>query len=362
MKLPSLFEKFDPAIKWINDRTIYVTKHGSQSYGTNIEGSDTDVKGICIPPKEYYLGFLKKFEQAELHDPDAVIFELTKFFKLAADSNPNCLEILFIDPSDILYIDDLGQLILDNRDLFLSKKVKYTMTGYAISQLKKIKLHKQYLLNPPKCCPTRMSMGLPEKTLIPQDQLMAAQAEINKELDKLQFDLNDLSESSKIEIKNNISNMLAGLKITADDQWMAAARTVGLSDNFIQNMQREGMYANLKRQWDQYQIWKKNRNPARAALEEKYMYDTKFGYHLVRLTRMCKEILTTGKVLVKRPDREELIAIRNGLWSYDQLLEFVEEANKELDIIYDTCNVLPNIPDRNKLDNLCVQLIEKSLS
>jgi hypothetical protein len=235
--------------------------------------------------------------------------------------------------------------------------------GYSVAQLKRIKTHKRWIMNPPAVPPTRASLGLPEQTLIPQDQLMAAQAEIQKELDRFQFDfMEGLEESKKIEIRGVVSEMLGELKITADQHWQAAARKIGLGDNFIQLMQREREYAGAKREWDQYQNWKKTRNPARSALEEKYGYDTKHAYHLVRLIRMCREILTTGIVQVKRPDREELLAIRNGLWTYDQLIEFAEREEQGLNALYNSSTILPKTADKEKLDQLCIKLVEMSLS
>jgi hypothetical protein len=88
--------------------------------------------------------------------------------------------------------------------------------------------------------------------------------------------------------------------------------------------------------------------------------NSKHGMHLVRLMRMCREILETGKVTVKRPDREELLAIRNGAWSYDQLLAWATEQEQGMDEIYKTAP-LPHAPDRKKLDQLCVDLVEESL-
>jgi predicted nucleotidyltransferase len=362
MTLPVFFSKFNKDISWLSSNTIYLVRHGSHAYGTNTPTSDEDFKGICIPTKPYFLGATKRFEQAELHEPDVVIYDIRKFFILAADCNPNALEVLFVDPEDIIHVTDLGEELLENRNYFLSKKVKYTMTGYAVSQLKRIRLHKRWLLNPPSHMPSRSEYGLPETTLIPADQLMAAEAEVRKELDRFQFDfMEGLDESQKIEIRTIMEAMLSELKITTDQHWMAAARKIGLSDNFIQIMQQERQYAAAKREWDQYQNWKATRNKARAALEEKYGYDTKHAYHLVRLIRMCREVLITGKVIVKRPDREELLAIRNGAWTYEQLIDFAEREEKALNELYQTSKVLPKIPDKEKLDNLCIRLVEKSL-
>lgn len=61
-------------LPWLPERTILLTKSGSQAYGTSTPTSDLDVKGVAVAPKEYYLGFLKRFEQAEFREPaDAVI-------------------------------------------------------------------------------------------------------------------------------------------------------------------------------------------------------------------------------------------------------------------------------------------------
>jgi hypothetical protein len=218
-------------------------------------------------------------------------------------------------------------------------------------------------MNPPTEPPTRASLGLPEQTLIPQDQLLAATAEVQKELDRFQFDfMENLDEPTKIGIRGTMSEMLAELKITSEQQWASAARKIGLSDNFIELMQKERQYTSAKREWDQYQNWRKTRNKSRSALEEKFGYDTKHAYHLVRLIRMCREVLTTGKVIVKRPDREELLAIRNGSWTYDQLIDFADREEVELNLLYDKCTILPKTPDKTKLDNLCIKLVEKSLS
>lgn len=360
-----LIEKRSPHLSWMQDRTVLLVRHGSHAYGTNTATSDEDFKGIAIPPKNYFLGTMHRFEQAELKapDPDAVIYDIRKFFNLAADCNPNIIEVLHTDPSDHFLVDPIGEIILEHKDAFLSKKIKHTFLGYSVAQLKRIKTHKRWIMNPPTHPPTRKELGLPEQTLIPADQLMAAQAEIQKELDRFQFDfMEGLEESRKIEVRNTVTGMLAELKITTDQHWQASARKIGLSDNFIQLMQREREYAGAKREWDQYQNWKKTRNATRAMLEEKFGYDTKHAYHLVRLIRMCREILTTGVVLVKRPDREELLAIRNGAWTYDQLIEFAEREEQKLNELYNMSNVLPKSPDKEMLDKLCIKLVEKSLS
>ncbi len=104
-------------------------------------------------------------------------------------------------------------------------------------------------------------------------------------------------------------------------------------------------YRIAKEKHGQYWSWKKNRNAKRGVLEEEFGYDTKHAMHLVRLLRMAREILKTGEVLVKRPDAEELLAIRGGAWTYEDLLAYSESMDKEIrEVLYPTTS-LPKKPN-----------------
>lgn len=136
---------------------------GSRLYGNSTENSDWDFRGIFIAPKETKLGILGSVEQLEgievykslkragldlVETEDIVIYEINRFAKLAADNNPNCMDTLCFDYNNknyTIYINDKGKEIVDNRNLFLSSKLKFTFSGYAISQLAKIKNRDKYL-------------------------------------------------------------------------------------------------------------------------------------------------------------------------------------------------------------------------
>lgn len=315
-----------PHLSWVDESTIFLTLHGSRAYGTHTHTSDYDYKGICIPPKKYYFGFSENFEQCELKEPDMVIYEIRKFFNLASQCNPNIIEVLFCDERDYIICKPVAEKIIENKKLFLSKRIKHTFSGYSVSQLKRIKSHKKYLLNPPKNQPSRSDFGLPETPLISKDQTQIILSTLNDDANNEDF------EKSILNYPINI--------------------------NVLEVLRKERKYFLAKKEWDQYQNWKKNRNPKRAELEEKFGYDSKHAYHLVRLLRMCKEILLTGKVKVKRDDYEELLAIRNGCWSYDQLIEFAEKEEIEINKIYNESNILPEKPNLNKINDLCVNIIE----
>jgi predicted nucleotidyltransferase len=349
-------------LAWLPSRTILLTKHGSQAYGTNTPTSDLDLKGVAIPPREYYTGYAKRFAQAEGKEPDIVIYEVQKFVRLAADCNPSIIEVLWTDPSDHVACTKAGQRLVDARELFLSRKAKHTFSGYAMSQLKRIRGHHRWLRSPPKAPPTRAEYGLPERTVIPKDQLAAAMSVIEKKLSRWNLtDMNGLDPAARIAIQNTMADMLAEMQVSLDDQWKGAARTVGYDENFIRLLDLERQYQGRLTDWQQFEGWKRSRNPERAVDEARHGFDTKHGMHLVRLMRMAREILATGKVIVKRPDREELLAIRNGAWTYEQLIEWAEREDAALGELYDT-SPLPHAPDIDAIDALCADIVWEALA
>ena len=302
-----------------NTTLVFETVHGSRAFGLETPSSDTDYKGIIVGPSAWYLGYLERPEQ-EILSADHVRFEIRKFFTLIAATNPTVIEMLWCDPSDHVTVTRAGERLIDARDGFLSKRVRGTFAGYARSQLKRIKTHRAWLLNPPEAEPTRGMFGLPERTLIPRDQQGAAET---------------------LMARGEVS-------------------TAALSPNFLEILEREKAYRRARKSWEQYRGWLENRNRDRAALEARFGYDTKHAMHLVRLQRMAVEILRDKRVQVKRPDREELLAIRNGAWTYDALMERCEALEADI-IAAAQLSALPETPDEAALDRLCIELVEEVL-
>jgi hypothetical protein len=255
---------------------IYKVVAGSRAYGLDSPGSDLDMRGVCIPPRRYLLG-LRPFEQWEQREAqgDTVIYALVKFVRLALACNPNIIELLYVEPRHILFINDYGQRLLKHRDQFLSKQVRHTFAGYALSQLKRIEGHHRWLANPPAHQPTQAEFG----------------------------------------------------------GWPVEGRYK------FPDHDAERAYRAALKHWQDYQTWQQNRNPARAELERKYGYDTKHAVHLLRLLKMGVEILSTGQVHVYRPDREWLREVRHGLLSYEALLDVAAFYEARLEELYETSSL-----------------------
>lgn len=306
---------------------------------------------------------------------EGTVFNLVKFIGLATEANPNILDVLFCRDEEVRVLTPLGRKLRDNRKLFLSARARFSFAGYAHAQLKRIKLHRAHLLNPPTHKPTRAEFDLPENTLIPADHLAAVRAAVQKQVDSWQFDLAGMDDTEKVRAENLIAEHLTEIRLalgyenTQDALWMAACRNIGLNDNLIYVMQKEREYESAFKRWKQFQEWETNRNKDRAALEAAHGLDTKHAAHLVRLLKMCKEILTDGECRVWRGheggpgDAEELLAIRNGAWTYDQIVGWAEATDAECDALYKSKKyVVPHEPDRKAIDRLCVEMVEQALS
>jgi hypothetical protein len=299
---------------------VLETVHGSRAYGLATETSDLDKKGVFVPPARVLHGFAGGPEQVDI-GKDHVLYDVRKFFTLAAACNPTVIEILYSEPADRLEVTDGGRMLLEKRDAFLSKRARDSFGRYAFSQLKRIRTHRRWLLEPPKAKPQRKDFGLPESApLITKEQRGAAQAMLDK---------GTLAESD-------------------------------IPPNFLDALAREKRFAGAMAEWEQYQSWLANRNPERAELERTFGYDAKHASHLIRLLRMAGEILERGAVIVKRPDAAELRAIRDGTLSYDELVAQAETAESRLDALA-AASTLPERPDEAALDELCARIVEVSL-
>ena len=361
---------------WLQGSTILLSVHGSQAYGLNHAASDLDVKGVCIPPPSVRDNLFQGFDQAE-NQPEinnwaivqprvnpantkveSTIYTLRKFFKLAADVNPNIIEILYTDASDRLKETKSSEYLMAIRDEFLSSKAKFTFTGYAVAQMNKINRHHKWLKDPVLVKPVRADYGLPD---VRPQSLETVAREINALMEEWNFHQYSLDEQQRSELKEKCWEVIARVadrKLVSwdnwpDEYWKAAIEKLqgqlGLSEEITALVNREHEYKKAVSHYESYQRWSAERNPEKKALEEKFQYDVKHAMHLVRLLRMGLEVLETGKVLVKRPDAGELLEIRHGAWTYDKLVEYAAGMRDRIDLAYKNTR-LPKTVNHVKLN------------
>ena len=121
----------------IRDRIIFLTLGGSYAYGTNVDTSDVDVRGCALNSCSDLLG-LSNFEQVVNTETDTTIYSFNKLIGLLLNCNPNTIEMLGCKPEHYFFIPDIGQEMIDNRKLFLSRRAVHSFGGYANQQLRRL--------------------------------------------------------------------------------------------------------------------------------------------------------------------------------------------------------------------------------
>lgn len=121
----------------LRNRIIFLTLGGSYSYGTNIETSDVDVRGCALNSCTDLLG-LTNFEQVVNTATDTTVYSFNKLISLLLNCNPNTIEMLGCKPEHYFFLTDVGQEMIDNRKLFLSRRAVHSFGGYANQQLRRL--------------------------------------------------------------------------------------------------------------------------------------------------------------------------------------------------------------------------------
>lgn len=117
---------------------IYRCVIGSRAYGLDDGDSDTDRRGIYLPPADLHWSLSGVPEQLENETTQECYWELQKFITLALKANPNILECLYTPLVE--FASPIAQELLTMRRCFLSKQVYGTYQGYVQSQFKPLEM------------------------------------------------------------------------------------------------------------------------------------------------------------------------------------------------------------------------------
>jgi len=129
------------------DGIVLLGYRGSVAHGTytpsygGSEHDDKDIMGVMIAPIETYLG-LQEFKQRERTITgsdgvvwDSVVYEIRKYVRLLLKSNPNVLSLLWLPEHLYIYVSEMGQELINHRNMFLTKQAYHSYVGYSKGQL-----------------------------------------------------------------------------------------------------------------------------------------------------------------------------------------------------------------------------------
>lgn len=303
---------------------------GSHAYGTEVEGSDLDVRGITLNSKSDILGLNKGFEQFTDNDTDTTIYSFNKMIKLLTSCNPNVVEILGLKPEHYLYLSEIGKELLDNKHLFISKRASITFGAYALSQLKRLdnkavrlvsqSEQEQHILN-----------SIKNASYTFKDQFFS----YDEDNIKLYIDKSDREEyDTEIFMDINLKHYpLRDYK----SMWSTM-------NNIVKEYSKIG---------------KRNTNAIEHNKLGKHMC------HLVRLYLMCLDILNDGEIVTYREkDHDFLMDIRNGKYLDDnrqpipEFFDIVTSLEEKLETAKITTD-LPDKPDYKKINEFVASVNER---
>ena len=313
----------------LGSNIILLTLGGSHAYGTNVEGSDVDVRGCALNVKDEILTN-KNFEQFVNEDTDTTIYSFNKLISLFSNLNPNTIELLGCKPEHYLYLSPIGQELLDNKHLFLSKKCVHSFGGYANAQLRRLDNKAARLVSQSEQ-EMHILKSIENASYTFRNEYFA----YDDDSIKLYIDKSE-QEEYDTEIFMDIN-----------------LRHYPLRDY-------KGMWSVMNNIVKEYgKIGKRNHNAIEHGKLAKHMM------HLVRLYLMCLDILNDGEIVTYREkDRDFLMEIRNGKYLDEnrqpipEFFDIVDELEAKLDKAKQTTD-LPDNPDYKKINEFVASVNER---
>lgn len=340
---------------------------GSHAYGTNIEGSDTDIRGVFIQPTEQLFG-LDYVSQVADEKQDVVFYEIGRFIELLREGNPNILEILNTPEDCIIYKSKVFDTYFPDQSVWLTSRLQHSFTGYAWSQIKKAKGMNKYVNNPmPKerktpvdfCYIIQNEKSIPLSRVMQKDELAkcgVSSCQNGQGLYMVYPDPYGLYNFKGFINEEETSNglRLSSIPENYGSSYRELVDAIFTKDRPFLIYYNENGYtkhcADHKKYWD----WVESRNKLRYDLNtahEDLGYDLKNMSHCMRLLNMAKDIAMGLGIIVRRPEREFLLDIRNGKYKYEELIGKVETFVQEIEKNFEKAN-LPNLVARSYINEL----------
>jgi predicted nucleotidyltransferase len=384
-ELLKLIEEKSPGSK-----PLYLVIRGSHAYGTNIKTSDTDYSGIFIQSEEDILGN-KYVEQINDDKNDTVIYEIRRFLELLGSNNPTVLELLNTPEDCVIYKDPIFDLVLNDREKFISKVCAKSLGGYAKQQISKAKgqnkkqnwekdkvtrkevLDFVYVIEGEKSIPWKVwNDGRYEEKFIGVVNVPNARDIYAVYFDQDAFYMfsESISESTRktlIEVRKESGRTMGfgykGLVKTGEGVNSTESNSLRLSSIpkeespiCVVTYNKDG-YTQHCNDYKSYQTWLEQRNEARWVDVQSHgqKIDGKNMMHCMRLIQMSREIAEGKGIIVRRPNAKELISIRKGEVDLQTLIDKVEKEIVEIDKLFEESN-LPDMVNNQLIHNLIVKI------
>jgi hypothetical protein len=333
----------------IPDGTCLLGYRGSIAHGMFVPSTDpnsiddVDLMGVVIGEPRNYFG-LKEWgsrgtKEYKKDQWDCVYYEIRKMFSLLLQGNPNVVGFIWMLPGDYLILGKSGRRIIENKGIFVGKHIYNAFCGYAHAQFEKM------------------------ETRNPDDlrRYIAITNELKYRGDHPNHKGEKFPRPYTLRWPDNANHSVADTAkyhMREDDNRRVIREVSGEAvDAYCTST--ESLLQGLR----SYQ--KKGENigymgDKRKGLVLEHGYDTKNAAHLIRLLRMGTEFLSTGELLVKRPDAEELLDIKHGKWPLSRIKEYSKDLFEGMKGTREK-SPLPEGPDYDKAESLLCDILRSEL-
>jgi hypothetical protein len=335
-------------------KTLLRLIKGSQVYGTTVETSDTDYTSIYKLPLEDYLKLSFK-EQIETTKDDVSI-EVGRFLELLVKGSPIQIETIFTPRKYFLEYDPSIEILLENKQKFITKHLKHSYVGFAQKQLTKAQNITSRL--------DWEQNEVPRKTVLDFCYLVTEKGTVRidkTDLDPNQLLVTKLNNSKEGHLVYKVPFKTDGLA-TDESNNLRVSETPLVKESWEllgTLLYNSDAYSSHCKKYKEYQDWLSKRNPERykAIKETGSIVDLKFFYHTVRLLNTCVEIFTEGDIIVDRRGRDVdyLLKIRKGEIRLEELTEYVKDRLGLIEDLHSK-STLPEKVDMKFIEDLVVTL------
>ena len=353
-------------------RLLYEYIRGSHLYGLNNEDSDIDTSGVYICTRDELFGCFGYKPQVTDSRHDNTWYEIGELIRLLLKSNPTVLESLFVPKDKIIGdIHPIMQMLIDQRDQFISKQCFNPFFGYAKSQIEKARGLNKKIVNPftkQKTAydfiytfkgqgSTKFSDWLGNRSLhqeycglvnVPNmhdiygvyydfGAHIAACLDWKEDGRFLSFCQEYYGGTERATVIERLSQMVpAGYRgVIKKDAKADEIRLSSIDDKNTRPIcfisYNQSGYSSHCRQYVEYQEWVSNRNPKRYESNLDKTYDSKNMMHCFRLMHMAAEIAEgRGMILQRTDDRQFLMDVRNHKFEYEEIIEMLERDKERM--------------------------------
>lgn len=341
--------------------TIFKCITGSFAHGTYIEGkSDIDYKSIYIQDSDEILSnnYVPQIDITQ----DDVMWEIQKFIELLENGNPSSLEILFSPTDCIIENSPQFNLLLENKEKFLTKKCAKSFANFGYSQIK-------------KASATGKKFNIEDSKMVHKTPFDFTYYYDNGKVFLLKdyLEANDLTQEKCGLVR--LDHMKDCYALYYDNNNIGYRGIIGEKSNEIRlssipkgeiplfmiyyNVEA---YSKYMREYKEYKEWIEKRNINRFVDvvkhgQEEYSsrIDGKNMLHCVRLLNISRQIAEEGTFSVRRPNIDYLLKIRHGEVQLKEIMEYAKIEIKGLEELYKNSN-LPDDVDKEFVKDLLLKI------